>query len=627
MNRKQIITAIRQRFARRMALNLSAVKRDDPKLVRSVYRITPYWGWKSALADAGITYDKIRVEVQESVECRLCGHRYKLLNGHLIYGHNTTPAEYLEEFPDAELCSESFREGITGRYIVSPHPEFLPHWEPIYTPEYILDRLHGYAQGDFWLDFDTLSQMDGPLIGAIRDHLKISLDDALRQIGVEPAHYRGLVRDDDFTLKDFREWLAHREQQGLDTTLGAVFSEFDLKHRRPRLVVWARRKFGNWRAALEAAGVDLAKRVYGGHPFLTRQDVLKEIRRLQRADSDMSHRAVNLTPMGSKLTSAGTRFFGNWEAALNAAHVPKKQRQRRKPYETADDVLNAICSRIENQFSLIPHDVFTGTRPDILLWKKSFELFGSWRAAVKAAGASTAQLRDADKTMFATQPKVIAELKRRIKAGQVLAKSKMSSEDSDKQLYRMAIGYFGTWQTAVRAAGQDPKQYHEWNLNPPRKYLEKKDVVAAIRLRKRNRQAINARGLTNGEHPDAPLLYAARILFGGWPEAVQAAGLSYDSVARKQQDYSAMKGRTYRRYSTRDEVVNEIKRRLKSKLPVKYRVLAHGDPNVRDNSLLIAGKKLFGGDWDNALRAAGVDLSEFHPEWVVKRKANKRKRN
>ena len=85
-----------------------------------------------------------------------------------------------------------------------------------------------------------------------------------------------------------------------------------------------------------------------------------------------------------------------------------------------------------------------------------------------------------------------------------------------------------------------------------------------------------------------------------------------------------MKGCTYRNYPTRDDVINEIQRRRKSKLSVNYRVLAHGDPDERDNPLLAAGKKLFGGDWDKALRAAGIDLSELHPEWVVKRKANKR---
>ena len=620
MNRKQITRRILERMTRRKALNLSAVKREDPDLVQAVYDVQPYWGWKAALHDAGIDYGDIRVEVLQSVECQICGKHLQALSNHLAVLHGITTVEYLDDYPDAELVSERLREQATGRLYTKPHPEFLQHWEPIYTREYVLDRINEYAQRDFWMDKETIGQIDCSLIAAARSYVDPDWDVCLRMINIDPTEYRGLMRDNDFTLKELRSWLNDRERKGLGCTHGVLIAECDEWRRPPRIFVWALRKFSNWRAALEATGVDLAKPVFGGHRFLTEEEVLAEIRRLKRLDSDLSHTGVQLLPHGGQLTSAGDRFFGNWTAALDAARIPKERRKRRASYETASDVIVAIESRINNQFSVAPLMLNYGSRSDIPLWKKAFELFGNWRNAVAEAGGTRDHQRDASLTPFPTKAKVIAELKRRKKQGQLLAIRENSQSETDKHLYVMAVGYLGSWREAVRAAGFDTKEYHEWNLNPPGKYKQEKDVLAAIRRRFRDKQPLNARGLTHGDHQDVPLLYTGRKLFGGWEQAVEAAGLDYNDVARKKQDYEAMKDRTYQTYTTRKEVTSEIQLRIQKQLPVTYRALAHGSHDIRDNPLLDAGKKLFSGDWDKALRAAGVDLKVIQPDWVRDRK-------
>jgi hypothetical protein len=620
MNRKQITRRILERMTRRKALNLSAVKREDPELVQAVYDLQPYWGWKAALHDAGIDYGDIRVEVLQSVECQLCGKKFQALATHLYTIHGITSEEYLDEYPDAELVSERLREQATGRLYIKPHPEFLPHWEPIYTREYVLDRLNEYAKRDFWMDHETIGTIDCSLIGAARSYVEPNWDACLRMINVDPTEYRGLMRESDFSLKELRRWLDDRERQGLGCTHGVLMAECDEWRRPPRIFVWALRKFSNWKAALQAAGVDLAKPVFGGHLFLTPEEVLAEIQRLKRLDSDLSHTGVQLLPHGGQLTSAGDRFFGSWTASLDAARIPKQRQQRRSNYKTASDVIVAIQSRISNQFGISPLHLNYGSRSDIPLWRKAFELFGNWRNAVAEAGGTHAQQREASQNPFSTKAKVIAELKRRNKLGQQLSVRENSHSETDKQLYVMVVGFLGSWREAVRAAGFDPNEYHEWNLNPPGKYKQEKEVIAAIRRRFRDKQPLNARGLTHGDHQDVPLLYTGRKLFGDWEQAVNAAGLDYSDVARKKQDYEAMKDRTYQTYTTRKEVTSEIQRRIQKQLPVTYRALAHGSHDIRDNPLLDAGKKLFSGDWDKALRAAGVDLKAIQPDWVRDRK-------
>lgn len=113
MQKKAILTAIRRRYIDRQPLNLAAVKREQPELVQAVYAATPYWGWKQALADAGLSYQSIRIEVRDTVSCQLCGKAFRSLIGHLRI-HEIDTEDYRDQFPDAEMVSESVREAQIG---------------------------------------------------------------------------------------------------------------------------------------------------------------------------------------------------------------------------------------------------------------------------------------------------------------------------------------------------------------------------------------------------------------------------------------------------------------------------------------------------------------------------------
>ena len=107
-------------------------------------------------------------------------------------------------------------------------------------------------------------------------------------------------------------------------------------------------------------------------------------------------------------------------------------------------------------------------------------------------------------------------------------------------------------------------------------------------------------------------------MYGGWAQALTAAGFNPDKIVRKKQDPNKTKGRVYTKYETQEEVIAGIKKRVKQKKALSTRELQGGDDDVRDFALWKAGQTLFE-SWANALEAAGVDLSTVFPEWQIRR--------
>ncbi|GAA5507885.1 hypothetical protein Rcae01_03343 [Novipirellula caenicola] len=617
MRKKEVLAAIRRRYRDRQPLNVSTVKREDPELVAAVYDVTPYWGWKQALADAGLSYQSIRIEVRETVQCQLCGKSFRSLLGHLRI-HETDPEDYRVKYPDAEIVSESMRQASMGPRCKMPAP-WLPHWEPIYTPEYVLDRVKEYADQGIWMELSTIERLDASLLRAVRYHLDVSWDDALRWIGLDPVVYRGCYRPDDFSLADLQAFLEQRRAAGLLSTPAALFATYDDRHRRPRVFTWALQRYGNWSAALDAAGVDRSDPLFGGDRYLTKESVIEDLQRLQHELPDMSHTTVSLLPYGIQLTGAATRYYGGWDAALDAADIPVDIRRRMATYDSADEVVAGITHRLENEFSVAPLDVFFGARSDIQLWKAAFRFFSSWRSAVVKSGGTSAQVKQAADTPLGTRAKVLRELRRRSHDVRQLAITSLTSDVADKQLHAMASGFFGDWQSAVRAIGVDPKSYHQWNLTPHRKYADKESLLKEIRRRRRAGEPLHARGLTSGEHVDVPLLYTARKMFGDWESAIRAAGIDYDTIVRKRQDYDAYRDRVYRSYTSADQVTQELKRRHAEGMPLNVRAVTHSkEEEYRDFALFRAAKEYFG-SWEAALTDAGIDVESIRPAWVTKR--------
>lgn len=160
--------------------------------------------------------------------------------------------------------------------------------------------------------------------------------------------------------------------------------------------------------------------------------------------------------------------------------------------------------------------------------------------------------------------KVLKELQRRFNQGRPLN----SGANRGDWLYAAAVGCFGSWGKAVKAAGFD---YRTIKLRP----IGKKEFLALLREQVVSGAPMLARA------QDAGVAAAAKRLFGSWKAAVQAAG--------------GMSGPT--RW-TPAAVIAGIRAEIAQGLPVNSAQIMD-----RNQNLYAAGRRRFG-TWDAALKAA-----------------------
>jgi hypothetical protein len=181
--------------------------------------------------------------------------------------------------------------------------------------------------------------------------------------------------------------------------------------------------------------------------------------------------------------------------------------------------------------------------------------FGSWPGAIRAAGL-------VPKPRL-TQDDVIAALRLRHRQGVLMT----TVWKDNIALYGNAKRLFGSWRSAMRAAGLECKSPRRWT---------KEDVLEAIRDRQR-------RGLplVHVWKTDIPLSRAAKQYFGHWYEALAASGVDRPC-------------RTW----NRAKVLAALQACHRDGVPLSqvWKI---------DKGLFHAGRRYFG-SWPNALEAAGV---------------------
>lgn len=232
-------------------------------------------------------------------------------------------------------------------------------------------------------------------------------------------------------FKPRRKW--SKEQILGDLRVRYCQGQSNIRHVDPGLADAAARYFGSLENAWEAANLD---------PPANRWTK----RRIIEAIQDCYVRRLPLENAGCrdrKLASAAKRHFGTWRAAVEAAgllpRLPSPVVQREW---SAGAVIEAIRA-------LSPDGVVGAIwKVDTGLYSTAKKRFGSWRAALQAAGLQSAQRQWSPQL-------VIAEILARHKRGRTLSSAIFRD---DCRLGGAALRYFGTWRNALQSAGIDPNQ-------------------------------------------------------------------------------------------------------------------------------------------------------------------------
>lgn len=367
--KEQIKGELRRLHAQNKPLNLTAAKNRYPELVQAVYAVQPYWGWKSAVEEAGLTYTHLNTELLDFCTCELCGHDAKILTGHLRQAHGMTAADYRHDWPQADIMCETLR---ADRFRPSG---CIPHWEPLWSYEYALDRLKELGRRGFPMNFEWANREEKGLAQYLW-HTHHAWDDCLRVIGLQPERIRLLGKARRLTKQEIILGLQERHRQNLPLSHAQVMLE-DL-----RLYNAARRSFGSYEAALIAAQLspDEFRRKKRNFTPEIRTQVMEALR--QVAAMHGSERAKAALEMQVKYQSYVFRHLGNWSEAARAAGVPSESVMVSERYNPPRVITELRAWKAQGgELSA------SGLRPQNgSLYIGALKCFGTFSKAVSAAG-------------------------------------------------------------------------------------------------------------------------------------------------------------------------------------------------------------------------------------------------
>ncbi len=361
------------------------------------------------------------------------------------------------------------------------------------------------------------------------------------------------------------------------------------------LYAYGKEYFGNWPAAIEAAGLSTdavfpkRKRIYPD-----KESVVRAMQ--ERAEAGLPLQINTLcrgAHRNSVLYKCLMEYFSSWKACIEAAGFSPRELGYKPPrYPDKTSIIAEIRRRKKTDLPLNGLAVAKGVHLDLMLHNYGQKYFGTWQAAIEAAGLSFDEVRSKPIRRYPDKASVITEIQRRKETGLALSGLAIAKgEHRDKMLHSYAQEYFGTWTGALEVAGFS---FEEVRSKHPRRYPDPASVVTGIQRRAKAELPLNSTAVSKGKRNDIMLYKYAKEYFGDWERAVTAAGLDFGKIRKA----------GFKKYPSKQSVTKEIRHRHESGLLIDFAGVFKGD--VRDRTLHRYALEYFG-SWHDAVVAAGID--------------------
>ncbi|MBI2437560.1 MAG: hypothetical protein HYV36_01935 [Lentisphaerae bacterium] len=377
----KIAAEIRSLYQRGEPLNLTAMKRQQPRLIKAVYGIRPFWGWKQALETAGIDYKKISIQLCDYVTCHICGRKMRHLCSHLPRVHGVSSEEYKIDYPDEGIFCESTLALFCRRSRKHQKHCRLRHWEPLWTPEYALDRLAELHRKGRPMHLNAVHEVDATLIQQCFNYFG-AYDESIRRIGLNPTEIRRHTNGIAPPKQEVVDFIRKRHAQGKSLSLTQTLRE---EGRMPGFYSAILRHFGSWRNAVETAGYDYVNLVKRAQKYRAKHELITAICDRHQKKRPLNWRGLHAgTDADQTLYRTGARLFGTWEKAIRAAGLSFKSISiSRMKYPDKQAVIKAIRQRAQQGLPVLSS---RGPMTERALNRAIYRFFRSYPLARKAAG-------------------------------------------------------------------------------------------------------------------------------------------------------------------------------------------------------------------------------------------------
>ena len=145
--------------------------------------------------------------------------------------------------------------------------------------------------------------------------------------------------------------------------------------------------FGSWENAVRAAGIDYDEVVKVD--YWSKEKVVEEIVRLFNEGEDLSVSSIH--NKFNTLLSAGSRYFGTWESAIYASGFDYEN-IRKVTFWDKGKIVNEII-RLKKLDEDLSVNAMQHNHNDLLQAASANRNFGSWKAAIEAAGFDYREIR------------------------------------------------------------------------------------------------------------------------------------------------------------------------------------------------------------------------------------------